>query len=132
MNEIQLPDAQQTLQRSASVVSLQSAQSRSQGLEQARRSLNAERLADAEQARDRQNAQIEAAREILQRAVGANTRLEIEAADGPSPFVYRAIDINSGEIVSEWPPVQFASMLRETADALSLATPSGITVDETV
>jgi len=132
MNEIQPPDIPSTLQRSASVVSVESAENRSQSLEQARRSLTAERVADAEQARDRQNAQFEAARETLQRAVGANTRLEIEAADGPSPFVYRAIDISSGEIVSEWPPVQFASMLRETADALSLTAPSGVTVDETL
>jgi len=132
MNEIQPPDIPSTLQRSASVVSVESAENRSQSLERARRSLTAERVADAEQARDRQNAQFEAAREILQRAVGANTRLEIEAADGPSPFVYRAIDISSGEIVSEWPPVQFASMLRATADALSLTAPSGVTVDETL
>ena len=93
----------------------QTAEGRRADLEAARRAASAEQVARAEQAASRRSEQFEVTTEIIQRAIGANTRLEIEAGNGSNPFVYRAIDRDTGEIVSEWPPAQFAALIEKAA-----------------
>ena len=75
----------------------------------------------------------EASREAIAKALGANTRISIERTDAQDVFVYRAIDRDTGEIINEWPPHQFAELLR-TAQAGQGAevdiVESGVIVDE--
>ncbi|MEO0878447.1 MAG: flagellar protein FlaG [Pseudomonadota bacterium] len=88
---------------------------RAEGLAEARRTARESQLASAEQSRADQAAQIAEAREIIARAVGANTRLSIERRADASTFVYRAIDQATGEVIQEWPPEQFAEAVRQAS-----------------
>ncbi|MEM1193213.1 MAG: hypothetical protein AAGH42_07450 [Pseudomonadota bacterium] len=107
-------------------------------LEQARRSASADQIAAAERDTRRRAERFRESTEIIQRVIGANTRVEIAEGDGPNPYTYRAIDINSGEVVSEWPPVQFAAMIEAAVISETSASSrggidlSGIALDETI
>lgn len=87
----------------------------------ARQRSSAAALQSAEAAEARRAEQREMVRSILERAVGANTRLSIERNESALTFVYRAIDIDTGEVVREWPPVDFAQLLEENGVAPDLA-----------
>lgn len=105
---------------------------RSAALADARRRASQAAVQDADAAEARKAEQLQTARKIIERALGANTKLSIARNDTIKGFVYRAIDVNSGEVVREWPPVQFAQFLREhgAAKALSADALSGLLIDE--
>lgn len=85
---------------------------RNAALAEARSSSNEARAREAAAARARGAEQLAETREAIARAVGANTRLSIERSDDSSSFVYRAIDISSGEVVHEWPEDKFLALVR--------------------
>lgn len=105
---------------------------RTAALADARRRASAAALQSAEAAETRKADQREMVRSILERAVGANTRVSIARNDSALTFVYRAIDIDTGEVVREWPPVEFAQLLRENGAAAGLAEDAlaGVLIDE--
>lgn len=107
---------------------------RRQALSEARHRASAEALQSARDAQDRKAEQRQALRAILEEAVGANTRLLISRAEGFEAFVYRAVDRDSGEVVKEWPPAQFAAMLNDHSafEQLSDAAIYGLVVDEQI
>lgn len=105
---------------------------RSAALADARHRASETALQSAEAGETRKAEQREMVRSILERAVGANTRLSIARNESALTFVYRAIDIDTGEIVREWPPVDFARLLEQngvgpdlSGDALA-----GLVLDE--
>ncbi len=113
----------------ANNISAERAAQRTAGLETARREATANRVADAEVAQQQRAEQFRQSNEIISRAIGANTRLEISTGQGSNPFTYRAVDVNTGEIVSEWPPEQFANLI---SALVSEAESAGIVVNEQV
>jgi len=101
-------------------------------LAEARERASAAALERARVAESRRAEQRAAARAIFAEAAGANTTLSIARDDAIGAFVYRAVDRTTGEVVREWPPVQFERFLRQSgvvrdvaADALA-----GLVVDE--
>ena len=102
---------------------------RTQALADARRRASQSALANAEAAEARRADSFENARDILSRALGANTRLAIARQDESLTFVYRAIDVDTGEIVREWPPADFARFLETNGELLDRP---GVVVDENV
>ena len=99
---------------------------------QARRAATQSALRAAEASEARRADQREFVRATLERAVGANTRLSIERRPDVPTFIYRAIDRDSGEIVSEWPPKQFVQFLNDngaTAEIINEIT-NGQLIDE--
>lgn len=121
---------------------VQSARTRNESLANARQAANANRVEDARAAEARRTEQFRESNEIVQRAIGANTRLEISSSEQGNQFIYRAVDIDTGEVVSEWPPAQFtaqlASVLENSRDISvnnnTRSTPevTGIVIDESV
>ncbi|NNE39397.1 MAG: hypothetical protein HKN14_00600 [Marinicaulis sp.] len=107
-------------------------QQRQAALADARRQATQTALQSAEAGQARKAKQLDFVRTVLERAVGANTKLSIEKRDNLATFIYRAIDRDSGEVVKEWPPVQFAQMLKENgaADQMIAEALQGLTVDE--
>ena len=69
------------------------ANQRRQGLEQARRAATAQQVQSAEAASAQRAEQFRESAEIVQRAIGANTRLEISAGQGSNPFTLSLIHI---------------------------------------
>ena len=108
------------------------ASQRTAALAEARQRASQSALQTAEAAQSRKAEQREMLRSILEQAVGANTRLSISRREGVDSFVYRAIDVNSGAVVREWPPVQFANFLQKHGASQSLAAEAmaGLLVDE--
>ena len=107
-------------------------QQRQAALADARRQATQNALQSAEAGQARKAEQLDFVRTVLERAVGANTKLSIEKRDNLATFIYRAIDRDSGEVVKEWPPVHFAQMLNENgaADQMIAETLQGLTIDE--
>ena len=108
---------------------------RLEALAQARRRLQAEKLQAQQSSREAQSQQLQASREAIARALGVNTRLSIERTNTQDVFVYRAIDRETGEVVNEWPPQQFAELIQsviESGDGAEQveAPQSGIVVNE--
>ena len=105
---------------------------RSQALADARQRSSQAALQTADAAQARKAEQREMLRSILEQAVGANTRLSIAKPDGADAFIYRAIDVDSGEVVREWPPAQFAQLLEQDGAARQLANEAlaGLLIDE--
>lgn len=106
----------------------QAANDRAAALADARKRSNAQHREAASVSRERQAEQIAELRDLIARATGADTRLSILRSASHDTFVYRAIDVNSGEVRKEWPPVQFAefvnSLMPGAADQLA-----GLVVD---
>jgi uncharacterized FlaG/YvyC family protein len=100
----------------------QAATDRAAALAEARKRANAAAQEGASAARERQAEQIAQLRDLIAHVTGADTRLSIQRSEALDHFVYRAIDVDSGEIVQEWPPVQFAefvnSLMPGAADQL--------------
>lgn len=105
---------------------------RSADLAAARRHGTEQALQSAEASKVRKADQREMVRGILERAVGANTKLSISRADNIDTFVYRAIDRDSGEVIREWPPAQFANFLAENGVAKDAAADAlaGLVLDQ--
>lgn len=98
---------------------------RSAALANARHRASEQAVAEAKLGEARRAEQLAQARNAIQRAVGANTDLSISRNDQIGTYIYRAIDRATGEVIREWPPVQFAQFLHEngvtdlTRDALA-------------
>ena len=90
---------------------------RSAALAAARKRAQAAQLASAQASRESQSEQFAISSAALARAVGANTRISIERTASADIFVYRAIDNDTGEVVREWPPQQFAEFVRDLQPA---------------
>ena len=107
---------------------------RNTDLADARRRASQAAIQSADAAKARKADQRQMARAILERAVGANTRLSIARNDATNSFTYRAIDTSSGEVVKEWPPAQFAKFLQQNggAEALVHDALSGLLLDQQV
>lgn len=107
------------------------AQDRKGDLEQARRSATENSLAQAQDAKERRSEQFRESSELISRAIGANTRLEISSGEGSNTFSYRAIDVDTGEVVSEWPGEDFANLLAVLARTNpAQQPPTGVILDE--
>lgn len=105
---------------------------RSAALADARSRASQAALQSAEAAEARRAEQREMVRSILERAVGANTRLSIARNESALTFVYRAIDVDTGEVVREWPPVDFARLLQQNGAGPDLSGDAlaGLVLDE--
>ncbi len=121
-----------TIGQNAERLSGADAAQRSQALADARQRSSHVALQTADASQARKAEQREMLRSILEQAVGANTRLSIAKPEGADAFVFRAIDVDSGEIVREWPPAQFVQLLEQNGAAQSLANEviSGLLIDE--
>ena len=86
---------------------------RSEALARARRKLQADTLSAERIAQQSQSELTAASREVIEQALGTNTRLSIEQTDAQDVFVYRAVDKVTGEVVNEWPPQQFVEFVRQ-------------------
>lgn len=89
-----------------------SGEERNQAHAEKRRALNAEVAARAEEAKARSADRLAEVREAVARVVGANTRLSISRSESSLDFVYRAIDVETGEVVNEWPQDTFVDLIR--------------------
>jgi hypothetical protein len=101
---------------------------RAAALAEGRKRLSAESRQSAEAARARQAEQIAQLREVVAHATGANTRVAISRAPEAPIFLYRAIDEATGEVVQEWPRLEFLAASR-AALAAAAPEPAGPTVD---
>ncbi len=119
-----------TTGQNANAVTVVDPAERSQALADARRRASQSALANAEAAEARRADSLQNARAILERALGANTRLSIARDAGAPTFVYRAIDVETGEVVREWPPAEFAQFIAEQSSEFRLDGASGAVIDE--
>lgn len=105
---------------------------RSAALADARRRASQAALQSNEAAEMRRIEQREMVRAIMEEAVGANTRLSIAKSDAADTFIYRAIDMDSGAVVREWPPVQFTRLLEQdgTVTDVTADAAAGLMIDE--
>jgi uncharacterized FlaG/YvyC family protein len=106
----------------------QSGEERSAALAQSRREANAEQLARAEQAQARTSDRLAEVREAVARVLGANTRLSI-ARTSAFDFVYRAVDIDTGEVVNEWPQAVFVELIRGVGEDVRTDVDAGAFLD---
>ncbi len=103
---------------------------RTQALADARRRASQSALANAEAGETRRADRMQDARAIIERALGANTKLSI-SRDGASPtYIYRAIDVDTGEVIREWPPAEFVEFIAQQNKSSNVDDPSGVVVDE--
>ncbi len=134
MSEILQPSAQGSgvrINQNVSAAATNSANQRNDDLREARRAASADRVADAQREQDQRAEQFRETSEIIQRAIGANTRLEITAGLETNRFIYRAIDVDTGEVVSEWPPEQFARFINDLGEqSTSTQQLAGLVLDE--
>ena len=105
---------------------------RSEALAAARQRSSQAAIQTADAAEAKRADQREMVRAILERAVGANTRLSVTRGDSVGAYIYRAIDVDSGEVVLEWPPEQMIQLLEENGVSAELAAEAlaGLTVNE--
>ncbi|MEO1252977.1 MAG: hypothetical protein AAFW81_11610 [Pseudomonadota bacterium] len=103
---------------------------RNQRLADARSQSSESALARAEAAEARRADNRQNAREVLAEVLGVNTRISIERSTAPFSFIYRAIDVDTGEIVREWPPADFAQFLESQGLTAAGLDAAGLTVDE--
>lgn len=105
---------------------------RTQALADARREVSQKALQSAEAAEARRADTRDSVRAQLEQALGANTRLSVARNESALTFVYRAIDIESGEVVREWPPADFARFLDANGLSRELLNETGAVIDEQV
>ncbi|NWG93533.1 MAG: flagellar protein FlaG [Parvularculaceae bacterium] len=91
--------------------------------------MNAEVAARAEAAKARSADRLAEVREAVARVLGANTRLSISRSESSADFVYRAIDVDTGEIVNEWPQEVFIDLIRGVRDDVRSDVDAGLMLD---
>ncbi len=101
---------------------------RSAALAESRRQTSAEQVARAEQAQARTADRLAEVREAVARVLGANTRLSI-ARTNAFDFVYRAIDVDTGEVINEWPQAVFVDLIRGVRDDVRADVDAGAFLD---
>lgn len=105
-------------------------QERSQALAEARQRVSQGALQKAEAAELRRADSFRDAQAIIERAIGANTRLSVARKETTPTFVYRAIDIDTGEVIREWPPADFAKFMVANGGDLATRGLAGAIVNE--
>lgn len=108
----------------------QSGSQRTEALAAKRRQATENQIARAEDSRARASDQLAELREAVARVIGANTRLSITRPDDSASFVYRAIDIDTGEIVSEWPQQTFVELVRGVREDVRVDVDHGLMLDQ--
>jgi uncharacterized FlaG/YvyC family protein len=106
-----------------------SGERRNSALADKRRELTQDHIARAEDARAKAADQLAELREAVARVLGANTRLSITKATNSRNFVYRAIDVDTGEIVNEWPQDVFIDLVRGVREDVRTDIDSGLMLD---
>ncbi len=107
----------------------QSGEQRSAALAERRRQSSAEQQARASAAQDRSADRLAEVREAVARVLGANTRLSISRSASSPDFVYRAIDVDTGEVVNEWPQDIFVELIRGVRDDVRTDVDAGTFLD---
>lgn len=108
------------------------ASNRTDALAARRREAVAERTAAADAARARASQELAATREAIARAIGANTRLSITRSDAPGAFVYQAIDVDTGEVVHQWPQGAFLQLVQGVREDVNADVQAGLLIDQSV
>lgn len=85
---------------------------RAADLAAARQRLSADGQRSAEAASARRTREIAVLRDVVANAVGADTRVSITRAPTAPIFVYQAIDEKTGEVVQQWPRLDFLGHAR--------------------
>ncbi|MEX0643879.1 MAG: flagellar protein FlaG [Parvularculaceae bacterium] len=84
---------------------------RAAALAEARRQVSGAQVEAERAAQTRRTETIAETRAAIAEALGANTRISITRGEEALMFVYQAIDVNSGEVVQEWPPERFVEFV---------------------
>ncbi len=121
-------DITQINNNAAAARHVEQGQERAAALAEARRRSSAEVRQDAVESTARQEELLAASRDVIARATGANTKLSITKSEESGVFVFKAIDVETGEVVLQWPPEQFAALVKSLGgpEAEALA---GLVVD---
>ena len=106
-----------------------SGEQRNEALAQKRRESTLDHIQRAEDSKARASDQLAQLREAVARVIGANTRLSIMRADNSLGFVYRAIDVDTGEIVNEWPQDTFVELVRGVREDVQADIDAGLMLD---
>jgi uncharacterized FlaG/YvyC family protein len=104
------------------------AERRSEALAEKRRALSLQHAAQVEESRARAADRLAELKEAVARVVGADTRLSIARSDSFG-FVYRAIDIETGEVVHEWPQQTFLNLVRAVREDVRADVEAGLILD---
>ncbi len=102
---------------------------RSEALAENRRTQTQDHIQRAETSRANASDQLAELREAVARVVGANTRLSIAKAEQGAEFIYKAIDVDTGEIVSEWPQQIFIALVRGVREDVRADVDAGLILD---
>lgn len=121
-------DITQINNNAAAARHVEQGQERAAALAEARRRSSAEVRQNAAEASARQDELFAVSRDVIARATGANTRLSISKSEEAGVFIFKAIDTETGEVVLQWPPEQFAALVKSLGgpEAEALA---GLVVD---
>lgn len=106
-----------------------SGEHRNEALAEKRRELSQDQIARAEDSKARAADQLAELREAVARVVGANTRLSISRSENSLNFVYRAIDVDTGEVVNEWPQETFVELVRGVREDVRTDVDAGLMLD---
>jgi len=106
-----------------------SGEARQKALEESRRTVTEREIARVDQSKARSAEQLAELREAVARAIGANTRLSISRSSNSLDFVYRAIDVDTGEVVNEWPQDVFIELIRGVRDDVRTDVDAGLILD---
>ncbi|MEZ5895914.1 MAG: hypothetical protein R3C51_05870 [Parvularculaceae bacterium] len=107
----------------------EAARERAAALAESRRAASAEQVARSDESRAQRTEQLAEIREAIARVVGANTRLSVARSQTTPNFVYRAIDIDTGEVVHEWPQDRFVELIRGVQQDVRVDIDAGLWLD---
>ncbi|MEL6362931.1 MAG: flagellar protein FlaG [Pseudomonadota bacterium] len=127
---MELSQTQTISQGQASANLREAGAERSAALAENRRAATEQQVQQADASRTRSAQALAETREAISRALGLNTRLSITRASDASTFVYRAIDVNSGEVVQEWPEEAFVDLIRGVRSEVRASAEQGLLVDD--
>ncbi len=106
-----------------------SGEQRNEALAEKRRELSQDHIARAEDSKARAADQLAELREAVARVIGANTRLSISRSENSLRFIYRAIDVDTGEVVNEWPQEIFVELVRGVREDVRTDVDAGLMLD---
>lgn len=106
----------------------QAGEQRSEALAERRRQSNTDLQQRAAESQARSADRLAEVREAVARVLGANTRLSITRTSA-FDFVYRAVDVDTGEVVNEWPQAVFVELIRGVRDDVRTDVDAGAFLD---
>jgi len=104
-------------------------EARREALAESRRNVTERELARVDESKARSAEQLAELREAVARVVGANTRLSIARSANSLDFIYRAIDVDTGEVVNEWPQDGFIGLIRGVRQDVRADVDAGLMLD---